>query len=328
MQTKTGDILGALERGTESVASTLEHLFYSVIPTVTDILIAMFYLTWKFGWIYAAIVGIQIVMYILLTAYAIEKRSKYQSTANNAENDKQQAVLESLLNHEVVKCFGNEEFEKGKYSRTLRNLQRQQYAIGVMSGALQIFQVLIINVGLLACSLLIISAITRDTHFSAGDYVLFTSYLAQLYGPLNYLGGYYRFVHEAGALWKAAIHDLFFWNNFYIVYTVFYVQTFIKRELRVNLIDAEYMLEYFGVEPQIQNSPDARELEITQGNIEFRNVCLSGDSGETVLQNVSFSVASNTTVALVQYSNKNTTIYLITFMWNMAPIRTQQDTLI
>jgi len=192
MNTKTGDVLGALDRGTESMASTLEHLIYSVFPTIADIIIAMLYLSWKFGWLYGVIVGTQIALYLVLTAYIIEKRSKYLSGINDAENELRQKVLESLLNFETVKSFGNEEYEKLRYSTALRTLQRQQYRVGITSTILQLAQILVINSGLLACSLLVVNSIVTDRHLSPGDYVLCTSYLAQLYGPLNYLGGYYK----------------------------------------------------------------------------------------------------------------------------------------
>ncbi|CAL8113044.1 unnamed protein product [Orchesella dallaii] len=270
MSTKTGDILGALDRGTESIASTLEHLIYSVFPTIADIIIAMLFLSWKFGWLYGLIVGTQIVLYLILTAYIIEKRSKYQSGINDAENDLRQKVYESMTNFETVKSFGNEEYEKLRYSIALKTLHNRQSRVGITSSILQMSQLLIINSGLLACSMILVYAIVNDRHLSPGDYVLCTSYLAQLYGPLNYLGGYYR-------------------------------------ELRVNLIDAEYMLEYFNHKPGIMNSPNAYDLKVTDGAVEFRDVSLLNDCGEVILQNVSFSVTPKTTVALVGHSGSGKT---------------------
>ncbi|ODN01497.1 ATP-binding cassette sub-family B member 6, mitochondrial [Orchesella cincta] len=259
-----------LDRGTESIASTLEHLIYSVFPTIADIIIAMLFLSWKFGWVYGVIVGIQIVLYLILTAYIIEKRSKYQSGINAAENDLRQKVVESLLNFETVKSFGNEKYEKQRYSHALRTLHHRQNRVGITSSILQLSQLLVINSGLLGISLILVYAIVNDRQLSPGDYVLCTSYLAQLYGPLNYLGGYYR-------------------------------------ELRVNLIDAEYMLEYFNHKPGIIDSPTAYDLKVTDGAIKFCDVSLSNDCGEIILQNVSFSVAPNTTVALVGHSGSGKT---------------------
>lgn len=275
MKAKTGEILGALERGTESVSSTLEHLIYSVVPTIVDIIIAMTYLAWKFGWMYGVIVAIQIGLYLTLTVILIEKRSKHQSSINSAENQLRQSVLESLLNFETVKCFGNEDFEKEKYSRGLRTLQHRQYLICLGTTALQACQLFLIYSGLMACSLLLVSSIIEgreghDRHhkWTVGDYVLCTSYLGQLYGPLNYLAGYYK-------------------------------------TLRVNLIDTESMLEYLEEKPEIVDSHQASALElggVRWNAVEFRNVSYLGESGEFVLRNVSFSIRPNMKVALVSLS--------------------------
>lgn len=192
VSTKIGDILGALDRGTDSISSTIEHLLYSIIPTLVDIIIAITYLSVRFGYIYGLITGLQISLYIFFTAFAIERHAKYQSLINEQGNELRQRSLESVINYETVKCFGNEELEKQKYFSGLKNLQSKKFRIGILTNLLHTAQQTVISVGLLLCSLLALSAVVHKGELTAGDYVLCTMYLGQLYGPLNYLAGYYR----------------------------------------------------------------------------------------------------------------------------------------
>ncbi|KAJ6646500.1 ATP-binding cassette sub-family B member 6 [Pseudolycoriella hygida] len=279
IKAKTGEILGALERGTEGMSSTMEHLLYSVAPTIADILIAMTFFTWKFGWIYGAIVATQISLYFAITVILIERRCEHQSSMNLVENQLKQSVLESLLNFETVKCFGNEEFEKEKYSNSLKRLHHREYLMGLATAGLQMKQLFFLFSGMMACTLLLVSSIIEGTEnndpnrWTAGDYVLCTSYLAQLYGPLNYLAGYYK-------------------------------------NLRVDLINVESMLEYLNEKPEIFDSTEAIELQSKEkeaSSLEFRNVSYVGDTGEFVLKNISFSLRPNMKVALVGHTGSGKT---------------------
>ncbi|KAK3542903.1 hypothetical protein QTP70_006523 [Hemibagrus guttatus] len=171
---KTGDVLRSIDRGTASVSHLLDYIVFTMLPTITDIVIAIIYFVSYFNAWFGLIVFICMFLYLILTIIITEWRTKYRREMNTQDNNAKSKAVDSLLNFETT--------SEWKTNASLALLNQTQN--------------LIIGSGLLAGSLLCAYFVTVE-QFQVGDYVLFGTYIVQLYMPLNWFGTYYRMIQTA-----------------------------------------------------------------------------------------------------------------------------------
>lgn len=104
--------------------------------------------------------------------------------------------------------------------------------------------------------------VVEQNTLTVGDYVLFASYIVQLYVPLNWFGTYYRMIQK-------------------------------------NFVDMENMFDLLREEQEIFDAPGATPLHVKRGAVEFNNVTFGYLPERLVLKNVTFAVTPGSTVALV-----------------------------
>lgn len=185
---KTGEILRVQDRGVSSIVSLLSSLLFNIIPTLIDIFIACAYFTLQFDSIFGFIVFVTMSLYIIATVVLTEWRTKYRRQANLLDNEMEAKAVDSLLNFETVKYYNAEEFEVDQYANAVKEYQKADWQSSVSLSVLNTAQNVIIQVGLLAGCLLCAKRITIDRTMTVGDFVLYLSYITQLYGPLNWFG--------------------------------------------------------------------------------------------------------------------------------------------
>jgi len=166
-------------------------MLFSFLPILTDLTVAILYLSTVFNPWLGLIVFLQVVFYVLVTFHFTKEKSSLQRDMNEADNLQRQRVVESLQNFATVKYFTNESYESLKYKSAVQGYQKQQTIVEQRIYQLQIVQVFILNGGLLLCSIVCAWMIVDERTLDVGDYVLLAAYLAQLYGPVFYLGTYY-----------------------------------------------------------------------------------------------------------------------------------------
>ncbi|XP_067130723.1 ATP-binding cassette sub-family B member 6 [Centruroides vittatus] len=273
---KTGEVLRVMDRGTNSITNLLSYIVFSIFPTVADILIAIVYFSSAFGLWYGLIVFVTMGLYLAATIAITEWRTKFRRLMNKMDNATQAKAVDALLNFETVKYYAAEEYEVKTYSECIDSFQAAEWKSTASLNFLNSIQNLVITLGMLVGSLLCAHAIVHKQGFTVGDYVLFTSYLLQLYTPLNYFGTYYRMIQTA-------------------------------------FIDMENMFELFEVVPEVEDDKNAVSLQVTKGQIEFRNVYFSYMPERPILHNISFLVPPGKTLALVgpTGSGKSTIIRLL-----------------
>lgn len=193
LQRKTGEVLRAMDRGTDSINNILNYLLFSILPTIADIVIAISYLASSFNGWFAVIVLVAMILYLVATFVVTEWRTKFRRTMNLSDNQQRQRAIDSLLNFETVKYYANEQYESERYSESILSYQKDEWKVTASLCLLNFVQLLIINVALLIGSLLCVKMVVYNEGLTVGDYILFTSYLLQLYAPLNYFGTYYRY---------------------------------------------------------------------------------------------------------------------------------------
>ncbi|XP_038157303.1 ATP-binding cassette sub-family B member 6, mitochondrial [Cyprinodon tularosa] len=261
LERRTGDVVRSIDRGMSSINNLLSYILFSILPTIIDIIIAIIYFVSYFNIWFGLIVFTCMVLYLTCTVLITEWRTKYRREMNNQDNNAKSIAIDSLLNFETVKYYNSEDYEVHCFNEAILNYQRSEWKSSASLALLNQAQNIIIGSGLLAGSLLC-SYMVSQKQFQVGDYVLFGTYIIQLYIPLNWFGTYYRLIQSG-------------------------------------LIDMENMLALLGEHREIEDAEEAQDLQLTAGQVEFDKVCFGYVPGSEVLTNVTFSVEAGQTVALV-----------------------------
>ncbi|XP_012497968.1 PREDICTED: ATP-binding cassette sub-family B member 6, mitochondrial [Propithecus coquereli] len=258
---RTGEVLRIVDRGTSSVTGLLSYLVFSIIPTLADIIIGIIYFSMFFNAWFGLIVFLCMSLYLSLTIVVTEWRAKFRRAMNTQENATRARAVDSLLNFETVKYYNAEGYEVERYREAIIKFQGLEWKSSASLVVLNQTQNLVIGLGLLAGSLLCAYFVTEQK-LQVGDFVLFGTYIIQLYMPLNWFGTYYRMI-------------------------------------QTNFIDMENMFDLLNEETEVKDVPGAGPLHFQKGQIEFENVHFSYTDGRETLQDVSFTVMPGQTLALV-----------------------------
>ncbi|OZI24059.1 metal ABC transporter permease [Bordetella genomosp. 9] len=257
----TGGLTRAIERGTRGIQTLLQYLLFSVLPTLFEIALVCI-LLWRMFDIWLALTtAVTVILYLAYTLVITEWRTKFRRRMNETDSEANTKAVESLLNYETVKYFGNEEHEARRYDVSLKQYQRAAVSSQVSLSLLNIGQAVIISVGLTLVMWMAARGITRG-QYTLGDFVLVNTYLLQLYDPLSFFG-------------------------------------FIYREIKQSLIDMERMFELMGEDREIQDPPGAPALRIDGGRVEFRDVTFGYDERRAILKGVDFTIPAGRTLAVV-----------------------------
>ncbi|CAF1384544.1 unnamed protein product [Rotaria magnacalcarata] len=273
---KTGEVLRIVDRGTDSVDSLLNYVLFSIFPTIADIIIAIVYFVVQFNIWFGIIVFATMFTYLLITIFITEWRTKYKKEMNKLDNAMSATAVDSLLNFETVKYYGAEEYEVTQYHGAIEKYQKAEWVNQLTLQLLNFVQSILIGIGLTIGSLYCAWLVSAKHELTVGDYVLFGTYILQLYTPLNFFGTYYRLIQQA-------------------------------------FIDMENMLDLLDIKPDVQDSPFAKDIVINNGMIEFDDVCFHYQPERPILKNISFNILPGQTLAIVGPSGagKSTIVRLL-----------------
>ncbi|KAG6832499.1 hypothetical protein H0H87_001424 [Tephrocybe sp. NHM501043] len=271
---KTGEILRVLDRGA-AINHTFELILFNIIPTFIDILIALIAFVVVFQWSLAAVIFLVMFAYVAASVKLTQWRTRIRRQMNERDVVTRGIHTDCLLNYETVKYFGGEEHEGERYQNAMREYQALEYKVIISLNLLNMIQNLIITFGLLIGAMMVALRVTNGES-DAGSFVVFITYLAQLYGPLNQLG-------------------------------------YIYRSMNQSLVDTEKLLALLSEPTEVNDKPNAPDLIVHDGEIEFENVNFSYDGRTTALHGVSFKVPKGGSVALVGESGagKSTILRLL-----------------
>jgi ABC-type transport system involved in Fe-S cluster assembly fused permease/ATPase subunit len=263
---QTGGLSRVIDRGVLGMQSVLRLAVFNVVPTALELVMVTAIIWHMFDWRYAVVTCLAVVVYVSFTAVLAGRRGRYRRTMNDTDNDASTKSLDSLINYETVKYFGNEEHEAQRYDHALARYERAAVRVQVSLNMLNLGQAAIISIGLTLIMLLAASGM-RDGSMTVGKFVVVNTYLIQLYQPLNFLG---------------------------IVYMT----------IKQGLVDMEQMFGLLRVRREIADKPGATALtahlsEGSAGEVVFENVHFGYQSNRTILQGIDFTVPAGGKLAIV-----------------------------
>lgn len=261
LERRTGGLSRVIERGTKAVDFLLRFSLFNIIPTIIELILISVIFAYAFNIWYAVITMVMVVIYIAFTFSITEWRTRFRREMNDLDTDANTKAIDSLLNYETVKYFGNEEHEARRFDRSMAGYEKAAVKTATSLSWLNFGQALIFTIGLTILMIMAAYDIAAGT-MTIGAFVMVNAYLIQLYQPLNMLGTVYR-------------------------------------EIRQALIDMETMFDLIEVPAEIVDAPDATPLVAKGGEIVFENVSFSYDKDRGILKDVSFRVPAGYTLAIV-----------------------------
>ena len=260
----TGGLTRDIERGTRAISTLVSFTLYSILPTLVEIGLVISYLAIKYEPWFALIAISALAVYIVYTVLVTEWRTHFRREMNELDSKANTRAIDSLLNYETVKYFGNEEFEASRYDETLGHYERARLKSQASLSLLNVGQSTIIA----AATTLIVWRATVgvvEGTMTLGDLVLVNGFMIQLYIPLNFLGTLYR-------------------------------------EIKQSLTDLERMFGLLDANREVADAPGARALPLAHlrgPELRFENVEFAYDPARPILHGISFVVPPGSTTAVV-----------------------------
>ncbi len=260
---QTGGLSNIILRGTLGIQNVLRLATFNVIPTIVELLLTVGILWRLFNFWYALITFVAVGFYMGFTFTFTAWRTKFRRTMNETDNEAQTKAIDSLINFETVKYFGNEAHESKRFDESLARYESASVKSQVSLNALNIGQAVIISIALAVMMLMAANGVVNHS-MTVGQFVLINTYLMQLYVPLNFLG-------------------------------------FVYLQVNQGLIDMEQMFSLLKVDHEITDKPDAKILAHAgpPAEVRFEDVHFSYNPDREILKGISFVVSPGQKVALV-----------------------------
>ncbi|MEQ5816264.1 ABC transporter ATP-binding protein/permease [Marinobacter sp. NFXS11] len=258
---KTGGLARDIERGTNGISFLLRFTLFNIVPTLLEILMVagILFVVFNVGYVVAILVAV--VVYVVFSIKITEWRTKFVREANARDNQSNSRAIDSLLNYETVKYFNNERYEAQLYDVDLDDWEQARLKNRLSLAALNSGQALIIGVAMIVIMAMAVQEVASG-EITLGDFTMINAYLLQLFIPLNALG-------------------------------------FVYREIRQALVNVERLFKLLGDKPAIEDAPDATELAVDKGEVQFDHIHFAYRPDRPILRDVNFTIPAGHKVAVV-----------------------------
>ncbi|EDQ32461.1 ABC-type transport system involved in Fe-S cluster assembly, permease and ATPase component [Hoeflea phototrophica DFL-43] len=261
LERRTGGLSRVIERGTKGIETIVRFTILNTAPTLIEFALTAIIFGVAYGWSYVAVTAVTVWFYIWFTVRASDWRIAIRRSMNESDTDANTKSVDSLLNFETVKYFGNEDMEARRFDASMAGYEKSATQVWTSLGWLNMGQGVIFGVGMTIMMVMSAMAVQAGEQ-TLGDFVFINAMLMQLSVPLNFIG-------------------------------------FVYREIRQGLADIEQMFELLDVEPEVKDAPGAKSLVVGDGSIRFDNVNFSYDPARPILKGISFEVPAGKTIAIV-----------------------------
>uniref|UniRef100_A0A7R9V3N9 Uncharacterized protein n=1 Tax=Chlamydomonas euryale TaxID=1486919 RepID=A0A7R9V3N9_9CHLO len=250
-----------VNRGSRAMQGMLSTVLFSICPQLIDVLVSSTYLAQALEPTIAVIMFCTVASYMPITVIVTEWRGRLRREVNKTEQALGAKITDAFINYEAVKLFSNMDYESGRYDGAIGDYLRADWHATMAYNALNAIQSMVMFAGTASGLLVCLGAVSRG-EMSVGDTVLYLALMAQLYQPLAFFGMNYRVIQQY-------------------------------------MIDMENLLNLLEKQPKVSDAPDAQELLVSEGKVEYDNVTFGYTPGNPVIKNVSISIPGGHTIAFV-----------------------------
>lgn len=261
---QTGGVSRDIERGTRGISFLLNFMLFNILPTFLEIGLVMLILINRYDIWFFIITLLTLLAYIALTLIVTEWRMIFRRTMNDMDSKANTRAIDSLLNYETVKYFGNEAWETQRYDEHLQQWEKAAVRNQTSLATLNTGQSAIIAIGITLLMLMAADKVVTG-EMSLGDLVLVNAFLLQLYMPLHFLG-------------------------------------FVYREIKHSLADMEKLFSLLDENQEIIDRQNAIKLNAGNITVAFTHVSFSYETNRQILFDVNFTIPAGSTVAVVGQS--------------------------
>ncbi len=261
LERRTGGLSRIIERGTKGIETIVRFTILNSVPTLLEFTLTAAIFWWGYGFSYLLVTAVTVAVYVWFTVRASDWRIGIRRAMNDSDTDANTKAIDSLLNFETVKYFGNEEMEAQRFDKSMARYERSATQVWTSLGWLNFGQALIFGLGTAVMMIMSALAVQRGEQ-TLGDFVFINAMLMQLSIPLNFIG-------------------------------------FVYREIRQGLTDIEQMFDLLEVQAEVNDRPGARDLVVDRAAIAFKDVQFAYDPARPILKGISFEVPAGRTVAVV-----------------------------
>jgi ABC-type transport system involved in Fe-S cluster assembly fused permease/ATPase subunit len=261
LERRTGGLSRVIERGTRGIDLIVRMGVMQLAPTVVELVLVAGLLVFYFDWTYVVILVATVAAYMWFTFWASERRIAIRREMNESDTEANTKAIDSLLNYETVKYFGNEDAEARRFDASMARYERAAVKTYHSLAVLNSGQAAIFTAGMTLVMWLTARGVMAGTH-TVGDFVLINAVMIQLYQPLHFMGMVYR-------------------------------------EIKQGLVDLETMFALLAERPEVEDKPGAKPLVVSAGTVRFENVSFSYDAARPILHDISFEVPAGKMVAIV-----------------------------
>ncbi len=261
LERRTGGLSRVIERGTKGIETIVRFAILNTLPTVLEFALTAAIVAWMFDLWSVVVIAATVVLYVWFTVWASNRRIKIVRQMNDSDTEANAKAIDSLLNFETVKYFGNEGLEARRFDTSMASYERAATRTWVSLSWLNMGQTVIFTVGMVICMALSAHAVMHGKQ-TIGDFVMLNALMMQLSIPLNFIG-------------------------------------FVYREIKQGLASMEAMFDLLDVEAEVRDAANAAPLAITGPTVSFEDVRFHYDADRPILKGISFTVPAGNTVAIV-----------------------------
>jgi len=258
---QTGGLTRDVERGQRGISTLVSFALFSILPTLVEITLVSAILIARYDWTFMAIAAGALAVYIAFTIAITEWRTHFRREMNELDSKANTRAIDSLLNYETVKYFGNEEWEAQRYDQSLQRWEKAAVKSQTSLSALNIGQSAIIAIAVTLIMWRATAGVVAG-NMTIGDLVLVNGFMLQLYVPLNFLGVIYREIKQAMA-------------------------------------DMERLFNLISEHAEITDSPGAMPLVVRGAEVRFEHVDFFYEPARQILFDVSFTIPAGHNIAVV-----------------------------
>ncbi len=261
LQRRTGGLTRVIDRGVKGIEAIVRFTILNAMPTVLEFALSAIVIVVNFGVSYLLVIGVTIWLYVWFSIRYSDRRIAIRRRMNESDNDANTKSVDSLLNFETVKYFGNEKMEAARFDVAMERYEAAANETWYSLSWLNMGQAVIFTVGVALCMVMSAHEVVAGTQ-TLGDFVLLNTLLMQLGIPLNFIG-------------------------------------FMYREIRQGVTDLEQMFDLLDEPAEIVDAPNATSLSVQGGSVRFEDVHFAYDPDRQILKGITFEIPAGKTVAVV-----------------------------